>query len=150
MNEIFRKKFKLIIAFIILIIIVLALCIVYETIFSNNNGKYGNRLEGMEKVSIKTKQKNEIKKNIESLQISSSVDVYLTGKLIKAIVYVNNDIGLDKAKESYTKLNEKLSDEQKKYFDIQIFLNKKEKDDNYPTIGYKHHNKDYVSWTKGR
>lgn len=150
MNEIFRKKFKLIIAFIILIIIVLALCIVYETIFSNNNGKYGNRLEGMEKVSIKTKQKNEIKKNIESLQISSSVDVYLTGKIIKAIVYVNNDIGLDKAKESYTKLNEKLSDEQKKYFDIQIFLNKKEKDDNYPTIGYKHHNKDYVSWTKGR
>ena len=150
MNEIFRKKFKLIIYFIILIIIVLALCIVYETIFSNNNGKYGNRLEGMEKVSIKTKQKNEIKKNIESLQISSSVDVYLTGKIIKAIVYVNNDIGLDKAKESYTKLTEKLSDEQKKYFDIQIFLNKKEKDDNYPTIGYKHHNKDYVSWTKGR
>ena len=75
---------------------------------------------------------------------------HLTGKIIKAIVYVNNDIGLDKAKESYTKLTEKLSDEQKKYFDIQIFLNKKEKDDNYPTIGYKHHNKDYVSWTKGR
>ena len=150
MKEVFRKKTKLIIAFVVLIVLVLALCIVYESIFANNSGKYGNRLEGIEKVSIKTKQKNEIKKNIESLEISSSVDVYLTGKIIKAVVYVNKDVGLDKAKETYTKLNEKLSDKQKKYYDIQIFLNKKEKDDSYPTIGYKHHNKDNISWTKGR
>ena len=49
----------------------------FETIFSNNNGKYGDRLDGIEKVNVKAKQKNEIKKNIESLEMSTSVNVYL-------------------------------------------------------------------------
>ena len=150
MKEIFRKKIKLIIAFVIVILAVLAICIAYESIFANNNGKYGNRLEGIEAVNIKTKQKNEIKKNIESLEISSSIKVYLTGKILKATVVVNDDIGLDKAKETYGKVMEKLSDDQKKYFDIEIFLDKKGEDESFPTIGYKHHNKENISWTKGR
>lgn len=150
MKEVFMKKKKIIIALFILIIMVFGLCIAYEKIFANNNDKYGNRLEGIEKVSIKAKQKKEIKKNIESLKISSKVELYLTGRIVKVIVTVKDDTGLDKAKETYAKLVEKLTDEQKKYFDIQVFLNKKEKDDSFPTIGYKHHNKDNVSWTKGR
>ena len=150
MKEVFKKKRKLIIAFIIVIIAVLAICIAYESIFSNNNGKYGNRLDGIEAVNVKTKQKNEIKKNIESLEMSSSVKVYLTGKIIKAVVVVKDDTDLTKGKLTYDKILEKLSDDQKKYFDIQIFLSKKGKDDNFPTIGYKHHNKEYISWTKGR
>jgi flagellar basal body-associated protein FliL len=150
MKSILKRKRKLIIALVFLIVIVLALCIAYESIFSNNSGKYGNRLEGIEKVDVKTKQKNEIKKNIESLEISTSVKVYLTGKIVKAVVVVKDDVDLGKAKESYNKLMEKLSDEQKKYFDVQVFLKKKGKDDNFPTIGYKHHAKENVSWTKGR
>lgn len=150
MKQIFRKKTKLIIAFIIVIIAVLALCIAYNIIFANSNGKYGNRLDGIEAVNIKTKQKNEIKKNIESLEISSSVKVYLTGKILKATVVVKDDVGLDKAKETYTKVMEKLSDEQKKYFDVQILLDKKGKDENYPTIGYKNKNRENPSWIKGR
>lgn len=150
MKTVFMKKKKIIIALSILIVIVLGLCIAYEKIFANNNGKYGNRLEGIEKVNVNTKQKNEIKKNIESLEISNKVQVYLTGKIIKVIVDLKDDVTLDKAKETYTKLTEKLKDEQKKYFDLQVFLNKKSKDDNFPIIGYKHHNKDNVSWTKDR
>ena len=127
MKRVFKKKRKIIIALLILIVMVIGLCIAYDKIFANNSGKYGNRLEGIEKVNVKPKQKKEIKKNI-----------------------IKDDVGLDKAKEIYTKLMEKLTDEQKKYFDIQVFLNKKGKDENFPTIGYKHHKKDNVSWTKDR
>lgn len=150
MKEIFKKKTKLMIAFGIVIVAVLALCIVYESIFSNNSGKYGNRLEGIEKVNIKTKQKNEIKKNIESLEMSSSVKVFLTGKILKVVVVVKDDTDLAKGKLTFDKVIEKLSDDQKKYFDLEIYLSKKGKDDNFPTIGYKNHNKEYISWTKGR
>lgn len=150
MKKIFKKKAKLIIALVILIVLVLALCIVYESIFANNNSKYGNRLDGIEQVNIKTKEKDEIKKNIESLDVSSSVKVSLTGKIVEVIVTVKDDVDLGKAKEVYNKVFEKLTDEQKKFFDIQIFLNKKGKDESFPTIGYKHHDKDYMSWTKGR
>lgn len=150
MKEVFKKKTKLIVAFSLLIVAVLALCIAYEAIFANNNGKYGNRLDGIEKVNIKTKQKNEIKKNVESLDVSSSVKVYLTGKILKVTIVVKDDVDLDKAKETYNKVMEKLKDDQKKYFDIQVFLSKKGEDANFPTIAYKHHNKDNPSWTKGR
>ena len=148
MKTILRKKRKLIIALVILVILVLALCIVYESIFANNNSKYGNRLDGIEQVNIKVKQKNEIKKNIETLEMSSNVKVSLTGKTLEVVITAKDDTGLDKAKESYTKVMEKLSDEQKKFFDVQIFLNKKGKDESFPAIGYKHHNKESISWSK--
>ena len=150
MKRVFKKKRKIIIALLILIVMVIGLCIAYDKIFANNSGKYGNRLEGIEKVNVKPKQKKEIKKNIESLEISSKVEVYLTGRIVKTVATIKDDVELDKAKEIYTKLMEKLTDEQKKYFDIQVFLNKKGKDENFPTIGYKHHKKDNVSWTKDR
>lgn len=148
MKTILRKKRKLIIALVILVILVLALCIVYESIFANNNSKYGNRLDGIEQVNIKVKQKNEIKKNIETLEMFSNVKVSLTGKTLEVVITAKDDTGLDKAKESYTKVMEKLSDEQKKFFDVQIFLNKKGKDESFPAIGYKHHNKESISWSK--
>lgn len=148
MKTILRRKAKLIVALIILIVLVLALCIVYESIFANNNSKYGNRLDGIEQVSIKVKQKNEIKKNVETLEMSSSVKVSLTGKILEVMIDVKDDTSLDKAKESYGKVMEKLSDEQKKYFDVQIFLNKKDKDQSFPSIGYKHHNRENISWSK--
>ena len=98
MKKIFKKKAKLIIALVILIVLVLALCIVYESIFANNNSKYGNRLDGIEQVNIKTKEKDEIKKNIESLDVSSSVKVSLTGKIVEVIVTIKDYIDLGKAK----------------------------------------------------
>ena len=136
MKDIIKRKKKLIIALSICVILVLALCIAYEVIFANNSGKYGNRLEGIQKVNITKTQQKKIKDNIETLEISKSVSVYL-----------KDDVALDKSKETYVKLLEQLTDEQKKYFDIEIFLEKKVKDESFPIIGYKHHNKENVSWT---
>ena len=147
MKDIIKRKKKLIIALSICVILVLALCIAYEVIFANNSGKYGNRLEGIQKVNITKTQQKKIKDNIETLEISKSVSVYLTGKILKTVVVLKDDVALDKSKETYVKLLEQLADEQKKYFDIEIFLEKKVKDESFPIIGYKHHNKENVSWT---
>lgn len=147
MKDIIKRKKKLIIALSICVILVLALCIAYEVIFANNSGKYGNRLEGIQKVNITKTQQKKIKDNIETLEISKSVSVYLTGKILKTVVVLKDDVALDKSKETYVKLLEQLTDEQKKYFDIEIFLEKKVKDESFPIIGYKHHNKENVSWT---
>lgn len=147
MKDIIKRKKKLIIALSICVILVLALCIAYEVIFANNSGKYGNRLEGIQKVNITKTQQKKIKDNIETLEISKSVSVYLTGKILKTVVVLKDDVALDKSKETYAKLLEQLTDEQKKYFDIEIFLEKKVKDESFPIIGYKHHNKENVSWT---
>ena len=44
----------------------------------------------------------------------------------------------------------KLKKEQKKYYDIQVFVQKSKETNEFPIIGYKHHTKDSFSWTKDR
>ena len=45
---------------------------------------------------------------------------------------------------------ETLTKDEKKFYDIQIFVKKDSDASNFPIIGYKHHAKDKFSWTKDR
>ena len=47
------------------------------------------------------------------------------------MITVNDDIELDKAKETAGKILEKLSDEEKKFYDVQIFVSKDTDDAKY-------------------
>lgn len=145
-----KNHIRLIIVLVIFIGLVFGCFIAYNSIFVNNQSKYGSRLDGINEVKIDDKKKNEIKKNIESLQITKSVSIRLSGKTINVMITVNDDIELDKAKETAGKILEKLSDEEKKFYDVQIFVSKDTDDAKYPILGYKHHSKDYVNWTKDR
>lgn len=150
MERYLKNHMRLIIVLAIFIAIVFGCFIAYNSIFVNNQSKYGSRLDGINEVKIDDKKKNEIKKNIESLQITKSVSIRLSGKIIEVMITVNDDTGSDKAKETAGKVLEKLSDEEKKFYDIQIFISKTTDDAKYPIVGYKHHAKDYVNWTKDR
>ena len=145
-----KNHIRLIIVLVIFIGLVFGCFIAYNTIFVNNQSKYGSRLDGIDEVKIDDNKKKEIKENIESLQITKSISIRLSGKTINVMITVNDDIGLDKAKETAGKILEKLSDEEKKFYDVQIFVSKDTDDAKYPILGYKHHSKDYVNWTKDR
>lgn len=145
-----KNHIRLIIVLVIFIGLVFGCFIAYNSIFVNNQSKYGSRLDGINEVKIDDKKKKEIKENIESLQITKSVSIRLSGKTINVMITVNDDIELDKAKETAGKILEKLSDEEKKFYDVQIFVSKDTDDAKYPILGYKHHSKDYVNWTKDR
>lgn len=145
-----KNHIRLIIVLVIFIGLVFGCFIAYNTIFVNNQSKYGSRLDGIDEVKIDDNKKKEIKENIESLQITKSISIRLSGKTINVMITVNDDIELDKAKETAGKILEKLSDEEKKFYDVQIFVSKDTDDAKYPILGYKHHSKDYVNWTKDR
>lgn len=150
MKKYLKNNIKLIVVLTIFIVIVFGCCIAYNMIFVNNQSKYGNRLDGIDEVKINDKKKNEIKGNIESLQITKSVSIRISGKTINVMIKVNDDIEVDKAKEIAGKVFEKLSDEEKKFYDVQVFISKDTDDVRYPIVGYKHHAKDYFNWTKDR
>ena len=45
---------------------------------------------------------------------------------------------------------EKLSEEERAYYDVQFMINNENDKDHFPIIGYKHHSKQGISWTKNR
>ena len=104
----------------------------------------------LDEVKVTSNLEKEIKENIKTLDITKSVEIEESGKIINVIALVNDDIEVNKSKEIGNKVIEKLSDKQKKYFDVQIFIKKSSKDEKFPIIGYKHHNKDNITWTKDR
>ncbi len=145
------KDNKVIIIIVIALIILSIILVKLLDNYSNESGAiYGSRLDGIEKVEITSKIKKDIIENIESTERVQKVSVNLQGKIINIEVILKDEIAREDAKPLADKVVEKLTDEQKKFYDIQIFLKKKTEDPVFPIIGYRHHNKETFSWTLDR
>ena len=126
------------ICLILFVILIIAGFISYK-IFFPSNGKplYGNRLDGIEEVSLDNEQLNEIKNTLKEQKIVTDVETDIKGRIINIIITVKEDTKLVDAKKLTSIFMTKIEEKQKKYLDIQVFLkNEKENIDGYPTIGY--------------
>ena len=146
----FLKKYKgAILGSILLILIVGGLIELKAFFFPNESGViYGNRLAGREKLEIKEETKSQIKEALK--EKCSSVKIRIAGRLIYVIAVVNDDVSKEDARGLGDKTLEFLSDQEKVYYDVQILLDNKGNKDQFPIIGYKHHTKNAISWTKDR
>ncbi len=145
-----KENAKLIIAIAIFIVIVVAIFVAYNGLFLKSSSKYGDRLKGIDEIPVSNSNKTEIEENVTALGITSKISVEVKGKIIEIIITVNDDIDVNKSKEVAAKVLEKLTDEQKKCYDVQIFIQKNSEDEKFPIIGYKHHSRDNFTWTKDR
>ncbi len=150
MKKYFKNHIRLIVVLLVFSALVIGCFIAYNSIFVNNQSKYGDRLDGIEEVKITPDKKSMIQENVETLQITKSYNLRISGKTINITTVVNDDVDTNKAKEIGGKVLEKLSDEEKKFYDIQIFVSKENEDEKFPIVGYKHHAKDNITWTKDR
>lgn len=148
----YLKEHKVVVAAVIFMLIIVVLAFfVKEAFFTNSkNAVYGNRLDGIEKVKIDSNQKDEIIKNVEEDSAVKKATYKLQGKIINITIIVNDDIGLDTAKAVAGKVLEKIEEDQKKYYDVQVFIKKDTDAKDFPIIGYKQHSKGEFSWTKDR
>lgn len=149
MNFIKRNK-SIIIAIVIFLILVLVL-FQLKTIFFPNTGKaiYGNRLDGIENVKISSETFNNVKSMLEGEGVSN-VSTRLSGKLVKIFITANDEVDVETAKTYGSKVLEAFSEAEKKYYDFQIYIQKTGESTQFPIVGYKHHNKESISWTKDR
>lgn len=151
MNRYIKEHKTVVAAVIFMFIIIILAFIVKGTFFTNSeNAVYGNRLNGIEKVKIDSKQKDEIIDKLKEDSAVKKATYKLQGKIVNITIVVNDDVGKDTAKGLANKVLEKLDDKQKKYYDIQVFIKKDNDAKDFPIIGYKHHAKDNFSWTKDR
>ena len=150
MSFIRKNKFVIIAIGVFLILVILVFQVV--SVFFPKEGKalYGNRLEGIEKIEITDSKKEQIENSLKEDSITKEANVSVAGKIIEVIVIVQDDTTIDAAKTLSTKVLNSLNENEKNFYDIQVFIKKDTDANNFPIIGYKHHAKENFSWTKDR
>lgn len=148
MNFIKRNKGTIIAVSIFLIALVILVQI--KNMFFPNERKaiYGNRLDGISEVKITDDKKNQVQDSLDESVQNTSVRV--TGRTVNIILTVINDVSVETAKGYAEKCLEPFSEQQKEYYDFQVFIKKEIETGEFPIIGYKQHTKDSFTWTKDR
>ena len=106
----------------------------------DENKKYGNRLEDIEKAgqTITKEQTDKIVSAVEKKSFVKKASTSVEGRIINVIVEVKKDTSLEKAKGLSETVLGAISVNQKKLYDIQLLIkNENAKNKDYPIIGYK-------------
>lgn len=146
------KENKILVAAVIVFLALLVVCFVVKGIFfsGTSNALYGDRLKGIDEVKVTDNQKKEVISNLKGDSTVKDVECFLQGKIVNVVITVNDDVGSDTAKTLGGKVLEKFDDDQKEYYDFQVFVKKENGGNDFPIIGYRQNTKSDFVWTKDR
>lgn len=148
-----NKKMERTIVLIVAICFFVLVFVFYKLVLSQTSDTkaiYGERLDGIEEVKISKTKMEEIANSIKDVGNSKNVNVTMQGKIINVMIVLNDDVTRDSAKGLADKVLEKLSEDEKRFYDIQVFIKKDVEDAQLPIIGYHHPKKNGFSWTLDR
>lgn len=147
----FLKKNKFTVFALVFLVLLFILIICAKELFFPNVGSaiYGDRLNGI--VEIKKDDKegivNSLKENENVTDAKSSV----TGKTLEVYITVKDEVSIGDAKKIGSSILDKISDEIKRDYDVQVYISKNNQEmNNFPIIGYKHKDNENLSWSKDR
>ena len=110
---------------------------------------YGDRLEG--KVAVENMTYETMKQKISENPQVKTVTVRENGRRIDITVTVVAEMSQTDAKKIVDNMLEPFTESQIGYYDFQIYIKKEETEENdFPIIGYKHHNSSSFAWTRER
>lgn len=140
----YKKQIKigLIVLCVFLIISLLWLFILPS--FGSN--KYGNRLKEIDKHKISNEVISKIKDKSKENDSIVKIDYRSEGRILNFTITVDSNLGVDQAKEFTNGILSEISDDDKKYYDMQFYIVSSEKSPNYPLIGYKSKNSDGINY----
>ena len=146
----FLKKHISAIAAIVVFVLVVVGLLYFKQVFNADEATaiYGSRLEGREKIEITEERINQVKTAIKDS--SNKTTIRIAGRIIEVIVDVKDGVSIQDAKNLGTPIVFAFTEEERAYYDIQIFLTNEKNTEQFPAIGYKHHTKPTLTWTKDR
>ena len=148
-----KRRFKLDLSVIIFIVIILLVgfLVFYLTIGQRGN-KYGDRLDGIEKISFTKKDKNSYVDSLKNNENIKSASIDIQGRIIYVIVDFKDYVSLDDARNIVNDSLANLSDEVKGYYDINALITKSDEQANeegkkeFPRSGYKRKTSGIIVW----
>ena len=146
----FIRKNKSTIVGILVFILVLAGIFAIKSVMSSGEEKaiYGTRLKGRDSIKITDSRKKEVENKLAN--DTEKVEVSVAGRIINILITAKEGTSLEDAKKLGDKAVEAFSSAEKKYYDIQIFITNEKNKAQFPIIGYRHHTKNTITWTKDR
>jgi len=117
-----KYKFILLGGFISLILFVVAIYGILSILPDTGESIYGGRLEGIEEHTISDEDFDLVTDLIKENEFVLDVNHNIQGKIINYLVYLEPETDVVLAKALADILLENFSDEQKSFFDMQIFL----------------------------
>lgn len=140
-----HKKLTVLLAIIFIFIIIVILLLKSFSI-DTSKSEYGNRLDGIEKVKIEKNTISKLEKEMTDIEEVKSCKYRLQGRLVYVKITFKEGISVENAKEIGNKALEYFSDDEKKYYDIQIMLLNEKDSEGYPKVGYKHKTSESIVW----
>lgn len=138
LKELKENKYTTIVFFIFLGLFLLGWLLYGMIMPSNSAEKYGNRLDGIDKVALTKSDLDNIEKDLEENNIVNSASVRISGRIINIIVEVKEGTKAANATSLSKDAIKNLDKEELAFYDIQLFItNEKEDTKGYPLIGYK-------------
>lgn len=131
----------------IAVILTIIMVVVFFNFFTGGNDKYGNRLDGIKKVELTSKDKKEVTGELKDYDEVVDSSIRVQGKIIYINIKFVEGTKVDKAKEIATKTLDNIDEKQLKFYDVGYFLTSEGKDGFYIT-GTKNAKLDKISWIK--
>lgn len=135
------------------IIVTAILFNVFFNMFVAGNSKYGERLKGIEEVTISNKDKKEVVTFLEDKKdFVKEATVRVQGKIVYINIIYTRNTSLDKAKAIATETLALFDEDEKAYYDYGYFLTQEEVEDKenkgYIVTGTKNAKLESISWVK--
>ncbi len=147
----FIKEHKFMVVTLVLFLLMLFAggILTYKLFFSYGNDKYGDRLKSIENLKINDHTIKKLGSELKELEHVEKVTTNINGKLINVMFTVDKDLDKGKAKEHGDKVLSYFSEEERKNYDIQIFVMTKEikEEEGYSIIGYVRAGKEAIEWS---
>lgn len=147
----FKNHRAMSIGYILCFLLIVFVAVLNFTFFSNNSkAVYGDRLDGIEEVRITDNKLEQIESELNERDEVSSSDASTSGRILNVIITVNDDVSVETARSLTEVIDSAIDDDQRNYYDTQVFIKKNNDDASFPIIGYRHEDKTTYSWTKDR
>ena len=99
-----------------------------------------------DKVEISKTTVSKLKEEMAALSEVDNIDYRLQGRLIYISLKMASGVSKDTAKEIAIKTLDYFTEDEKKYYDIQIIITTSDENAEYPIIGYKHKTSTEFVW----
>ena len=145
MNFIKKHKKGVIITTIVLLVFLILAVIFINKFVLYHGSSYWDRLDGIEEVKLNDDKFRSIEEKLKDQEGISSASASLNGKIIHVFVTASITDN-EKLKSTAASILEVLSDEEKKFYDIEIYYSSSENAD-FSLIGYYRKGSEGFTWS---
>lgn len=137
---------------IVIVCVVLIATVLFRLFYDSKKGKYGDRLEGIEKVQLADKKLDDIESKILAEKDVKVAECRVQGKIVYITITFDGEESLVEAQSTAQKSLEYFSEEEKAFYDFHFTLKKPstETDAGFLISGAKNKNGTGFSWNNNR